>query len=325
MPELVNLEWRVSEPVVNTLLEEANLKLGALDAFSAIVPDVELFINMHVAKEAVNSSKIEGTQTQIEEIVQKERNMLPEKKDDWNEVQNYIQALNFAIDELEKLPLSSRLFTATHNVLLSSVRGRHRMPGEYRKSQNWIGGSSLKDVVFIPPPHESINGLMGDLENFLNNENIDVPHLIRIAISHYQFETIHPFLDGNGRIGRLLIPLYLISQGLLAKPALYMSDFFDRNRANYFDSLMRVRLGGDLTQWVKFLLVGMAETARRGRDVFKQILELRADVDHRVLELGRRATTGKQALNFLYSNPVVNAVQLAQALGVSEPTANALI
>ena len=203
VPEPINIEWIISDPSINTLLEEANLKLGALDAFSIIVPDVEVFIRMHIVKEATKSSRIEGTQTQMEEAVQKQRDINPEKKDDWNEVQNYIEAMNYAIAELEKLPLSSRLFCNAHSILLDKVRGKHKVPGEYRKSQNWIGGTSLKDAIFIPPSHEEVNNLMSDLENFINNEKINVPHLIRIALAHYQFETIHPFLDGNGRLGQV--------------------------------------------------------------------------------------------------------------------------
>lgn len=324
-PAGVNQEWVWGDPMINTMLEDATRALGELNAFSLIVPDIDLFTRMHVVKEAQTSSRIEGTETGFKEALMQEEQIRPEKRNDWHEVQNYIDALNFAVKQLEKLPLANRLLKQTHAVLMQGVRGEHKAPGEFRTSQNWIGGSSLADATFIPPQADGVPEMMSDLEKFWHNQAIAVPHLIRIAISHYQFETIHPFLDGNGRIGRLLIPLYLISQGLLAKPALYMSDFFDRNRASYFDSLMSVRRSGDLVQWVKFFLVGMAETARRGRNVFQQIMTLRSDVEHRVLKLGRRAATGKQALNVLYSTPVINAPQLAGALRVSEPTANALI
>jgi Fic family protein len=166
---------------------------------------------------------------------------------------------------------------------------------------------------------------MGDLEKFWHNEKIAVPHLVRAAISHYQFETIHPFLDGNGRIGRLLIPLYLVSHGLLAKPSLYLSDFFERHRAAYYDALMRVRTSNDMIHWVRFFLNGVAQTATKGREVFRQILALRTEVEHAVLDLGKRAPTALLALNLLYRNPIVNAGDLAQALSITAPTANALI
>src|SRR5690554_1459965 len=247
-PTTVNREWNWENPKINTLLARASRTLAELDAFSLIVPDIDLFIQMHIAKEANNSSRIEGTQTEIDEVVLDSEQLAPEKRDDWQEVHNYIQSINEAMDELNRLPLSNRLLKQTHAVLMQGVRGEHKTPGEFRRSQNWIGGSSLVDAAFIPPHQLEVPELMGDLELFWHNEKIDVPELIRIAISHYQFETIHPFLDGNGRIGRLLITLYLVSKGLLRKPSLYLSDFFERNRASYYDALMRVRTSNDRSE-----------------------------------------------------------------------------
>lgn len=324
-PVLVNHDWIWEDAKINTLLEQANRALGELNAFSLIVPDIDLFIEMHVVKEAQTSSRIEGTQTGIDEALMSEEQIQPEKRDDWREVRNYIDAVNTAIKELDTLPLSNRLLKQTHEILLRGVRGEHKQPGEFRTSQNWIGGSNLMDAVFIPPHPEGVPGLMGDLELFWHNEEVTVPHLVRLAISHYQFETIHPFLDGNGRIGRLLIPLYLVSKGLLAKPSLYLSDFFERNRASYYDALMRVRISDDMTHWVRFFLSGVAETAAKGRDVFRKILTLRTEVEHAVLSLGKRAPNARQALNLLYRKPVVSAADVEKALGVSTPTANILI
>ena len=310
---------------INTLLEEATRALGELNAFSLIIPDIDLFIQMHVVKEAQTSSRIEGTQTGIDEALMPEEQILPENRDDWREVRNYIDAVNTAVAELEKLPLSNRLLKQTHSVLMHGVRGEHKQPGEFRISQNWIGGSSLADAVFIPPHPDGVPDLMGDLEKFWHDETVVVPHLVRIAISHYQFETIHPFLDGNGRIGRLMIPLYLVSHGLLAKPSLYLSDFFERNRASYYDALMRVRVSNDLVHWVRFFLKGVAETASKGRDVFRQVLALRTEVEHAILKLGKRTPNARAALNMLYSRPVITADQLEKGIAVSTPTANALI
>ncbi|MFN8277014.1 MAG: Fic family protein [Chitinophagales bacterium] len=326
LPERINKEWIVSDPAINTLLEEANLKLGALDAFSIIVPDVEVFIRMHIVKEATKSSRIEGTQTHIEEALQKQRDINPEKRDDWQEVQNYIEAMNFAIAELENLPLSSRLFRKTHEVLLDGVRGKHKMPGEYRKSQNWIGGSSLKDAVFIPPPHEEVDPLMGDLENFVNNDSINVPHLIRIAIAHYQFETIHPFLDGNGRLGRLMITLYLVRHKILHKPTLYLSDFFEKNKELYYDNLTVVRSKNNLTQWIKYFLVAVVETAKQGADTFKEILKLREELEGKtIITLGKKLPFAKQLLTHLYKHPVITALDIEEDFNVSKATANNII
>ena len=324
-PVLVDHSWIWEDSTINALLESANRALGELNAFSLIVPDIDLFIEMHVVKEAQTSSRIEGTQTGMDEALMTEDQIQPEKRDDWREVRNYVDAVNGAIVELQTLPLSNRLLRKTHEILMRGVRGENKQPGEFRISQNWIGGSSLMDAVFIPPHPEGVPALMSDLEKFWHNESITVPHLIRLAISHYQFETIHPFLDGNGRIGRLLVPLYLVSNGLLAKPSLYLSDFFERNRASYYDSLMRVRVSNDMIHWVRFFLQGVAETATKGRNVFQEILALRTDAEHKLLSLGKRAPNAKQALNLLYRRPMLNATDLENSLGISHPTANALL
>lgn len=324
-PVPINQEWTWEDPAINTLLESANRALGELNAFSLIVPDIDLFIHMHVVKEAQTSSRIEGTKTGMDEALMPEEQIQPEKRDDWREVRNYVEAMNTAIKELEKLPLSNRLLRRTHAILLQGARGEHKLRGEFRTSQNWIGGASLTDAAFIPPHQDGVPELMSDLERFWHNDTIQVPHLVRLAISHYQFETIHPFLDGNGRIGRLLMPLYLVSHGLLAKPSLYLSDFFERNRASYYDSLMRVRVSNDLIHWVRFFLNGMAETAVKGRETFKSILALRTDTEAAILGLGKRAPNAKRLLNLLYSNPLVSAGEIENSLAVSQPTADALI
>ena len=324
-PVRVNHAWTWEDGSISTLLEEATRALGELNAFSLIVPDVDLFIRMHVVKEAQTSSRIEGTQTEIDEALLPEEEIAPEKRDDWREVQNYVDAVNNAVAELATLPLSNRLIRNTHAILMRGVRGETKQPGEFRTSQNWIGGSSLADAVFIPPHPDGVMDLMSDLEAFWHNGDVAVPHLIRAAISHYQFETIHPFLDGNGRIGRLLIPLYLISHGLLAKPSLYLSDFFERNRASYYDALMRVRVSNDIIHWVRFFLAGVAETASRGRDVFQSVLALRQELDGQVASLGNRSVTGRAALNWLFNNAVLTAADLRQGLGVTQPTADAII
>jgi Fic family protein len=324
-PIPVNHEWLWEDPTINTLLEAANRALGELNAFSLIVPDIDLFIQMHVVKEAQTSSRIEGTQTGINEALMPEDQIQPEKRDDWREVRNYVSAVNAAIVELASLPLSNRLLKQTHAILMQGVRGEHKQPGEFRTSQNWIGGSNVADAVFIPPHPDGVQDLMGDLEKFWHNDAITVPHLVRIAVSHYQFETIHPFLDGNGRIGRLLIPLYLVCHGLLSKPSLYLSDFFERNRAAYYDALMRVRVSNDMIHWVRFFLNGVAETATKGRDVFRQILTLRTEVEQTVLSLGKRTPNARQVLNLLYRTPIITAGIIEDKLSLSPPTANALL
>jgi len=325
-PTRINTSLVWEEGKINTLLAEANRKLGALDAFSTHVPDVDIFIEMHIAKEATKSSKIEGTQTEIEEALKKSINISPERKDDWQEVHNYIEAMNASVKKMESLPISARLLKDAHKILMQGVRGEHKNPGEFRTSQNWVGGASLQDAVFIPPVHTEINELMSDLENFLHNDPINVPVLIKTAIAHYQFETIHPFLDGNGRIGRLLITLYLVSSELLTKPSLYLSDYFEKHRQLYYDNLNNVRIKNDLSQWIKFFLVGIINTSEKGVDTFKAILKLKEKIeDDKLPELGKKLPKAKLLMKYLYKKPVVSAQEVQEELKVSLPTANSII
>jgi Fic family protein len=307
------------------LLSQANIKIGELNAFSQLIPDVDFFIKMHIFKEGTKSSRIEGTKTNIDEAIQKEEYIQPEKKDDWQEVQNYVQAMNQAIKSLAHLPLSNRLLKQIHKTLLQGVRGTHKLPGEFRRSQNWIGGSGLADATFIPPHQDSVADLMADLEKFLHNENIPVPHLIKVGIAHYQFETIHPFLDGNGRIGRLIITLYLVSNGLLHKPTLYLSDFFEKNKALYYDNLARVRTHNDLTQWLKYFLQGVRSTSESSIQTFKSIIILRSEAEHKIMSLGKKQALAKSFLLFLYSKPITDAADVAEALEINISTAFRLI
>ncbi len=326
LPEKINHSFVWTDEGINELLETASLKLGELNSFSRFVPDVDMFIKMHVFKEAVTSSRIEGTQTNIAEAIVAEKEINPEKRDDWREVNNYVSAMDTAIEELKTLPLSNRLIKNTHKILLSSGRGEHKNPGEFRKSQNWIGGASLTDAVFIPPLHTELPELLADLEAFLHNTEIKIPHLIRIAVAHYQFETIHPFLDGNGRIGRLLITLYLVSTGVLEKPLLYLSEFFEKNKTLYYDNLELVRTKNDLGQWLKFFLTGVIQTAENGVNTLHKITELKATIEReKILSMGKRAKQGSVLLHALFSKPVVTTKDVQNITGLSFPAANDLV
>ncbi len=324
-PAFINHTFIWDDPIINTLLEEATRTLSKLDAYTMIVPNVDIFIKMHITKEANTSSKIEGTQTNMDEVLMSIEDIAPEKRDDWQEVQNYITAMSEAIVELENLPLSNRLIKQTHKTLLSNVRGETKMPGAFRTSQNWIGGSNLNNASYIPPHHLEVADLMGDLELFLHNQEIHVPHLIKIAIAHYQFETIHPFLDANGRVGRLLITLYLIDKGLLAKPSLYLSDFFERNKGSYYDSLTMVRASSDLTAWIKFFLTAIIETAKNGEQTFESILVLKEEMDEVVISFGKKAQNAGKLMSTLYQNPVITINDVARILDIVHSTASILV
>ena len=326
MPEKINHDFSWEDTSINTLLEKASFHLGALNSFSSLVPDADMFIIMHIFKEAVISNRIEGTRTNIEEALNEQDNLDPEKRNDWQEVHNYVKAMNNAIQELENLPLSNRLVKNTHKILLSTGRGEHKSPGEFRISQNWIGGTSLSDAVFIPPAHEELPELLSDLELFLNNTNINIPHLIRIAIAHYQFETIHPFLDGNGRIGRLLISLYLVHSKVLQKPLLYLSDFFEKNKTLYYDNLTFVRTKNDMSQWIKYFLEGVSQTAENSAQTLKKIIELKTDLEkNKLLSLGKRTKTANEFLYFLFHSPVITSTALQKEMKITAKTANSLI
>jgi len=306
-PNAINRQWQIANPEIITLLSQADRQLGRLDMFSNYIPSIDLFISMYILKEATKSSRIEGTQTNIEEALHDAKDIPPEKRDDWNEVQNYILAMQEAIESLKSIPLSTRLIKQTHKVLLQGVRGEHKQPGDFRKSQNWIGGASIQDAVFVPPVYTSVPELMSDLEKFMHNDGLQIPELIKIAILHYQFETIHPFLDGNGRIGRLLITLYLVQKEILKKPILYLSDFLEKNRQLYYDNLFRVREKNDLQQWIKFFLVGIVETAKNSIDTFEKILLLKSEVENLALSKGSRAGAIQMVLEHLYKKPVITA------------------
>ena len=262
----------------------------------------------------------------MDEALLDEEEISPERKSDWQEVNNYIKALNQAIIELETLPISSRLIKKTHQILLNSVRGEHKQPGEYRTSQNWIGGNSLMDAVFIPPNQDYVQELMGDLENFLHNDDINVPALIKIGIAHYQFETIHPFLDGNGHIGRLLITLFLVDQKILNKPLLYLSAFFEKNKGLYYDNLTFVRSKNDMKQWLKYFLVGIAETAENATQTLSSVLELKANLENKITtDFGKKSNKASLLLQHLFKKPVIHVNQAKDITNSTYKTANELV
>lgn len=325
-PVFINRIYKIDDAALQLLIEKSTLKLGELNAYAQLVPDIDHFIKLHVVKEATVSSKIEGTQTNMEEALLKEEEIEPEKRNDWREVNNYVNALNQSVENLSKLPLSSRLLKQAHKTLLDGVRGESKLPGEFRRSQNWIGGATLNDATFIPPVYHDVEKLIGDLENFLHNDDTGLPNVLKAAVAHYQFETIHPFLDGNGRIGRLLITLYFIDANILQKPVLYLSDFFERNRSLYYDNLMAVRTRNDIQQWLKFFLVGIIETADKAIEGLREIIKLKQDCEtKRIVTLGKRVPKAQILLQYLFTQPIVRPDDVSKITETSLVTAYKLI
>jgi len=308
------------------LLSKADMALARLDGMGYILPNVNIFIAMYVKKEALLSSQIEGTQASLEDLFQFESGSVIKNINDVEEVVNYVKALNYGIDRLDTLPMSLRLITEIHEILMSGVRGGDKITGEFKKSQNWIGpsGSTLKDATYIPPPpHESLTA-MGDLELYMHKSD-GLPILINCALVHYQFETIHPFLDGNGRLGRLIITFYLYWKGVLDKPLLYLSYFFKKNRREYHDRLNLVRKEGDFEQWIGFFLKGVIETAESASETVKAVLELQSI--HRELLWQKKISSPIAAgvLDKLFYNPLVTIKEISSWFDISYQAASTLI
>ena len=312
---------------LQALLSKADRCLGRLDGSIRTLPNADLFVFMYVRKEAVLSSQIEGTQSSLNDILEAEAEILnPDRPADVDEVLNYVRAMRHGLERLGKLPLSVRLFREIHNVLMQDVRGGQRDPGELRKIQNWIGpeGCDLKDANFVPPPPRAVADCLGDLERFLQSEKL--PVLIQVGLAHAQFETIHPFLDGNGRMGRLLIAFMLCQREILQTPVLYLSHYFKRNRQAYYDSLQAIRDRGDWEAWIKFFLVGVIEVAQEATDTARSIVDLReAHRDLITERFGRVAANGLKVLERLYAKPIISVQDIEQLAGVSFPAANKLM
>lgn len=307
-----------------SLLINANKALAALESVSAHIPDMELFVSMYVRKEALMSSQIEGTQATLEDVLDPmiEKNMNRNVAD----VVNYIRATEYSVKRLETLPLCNRLIKETHAILMENAHGQEKNPGEFRRSQNWIGGhgSTLKTAKYIPPNQEDMQDAMSALEKYMNEDD-DTDTLIKAALIHYQFETVHPFLDGNGRVGRLLITLYLIEKNVLTTPALYISYFLKKNRIEYYDRMTEVRSKGNYEQWIKFFLAAIDECARDAVGTINILSDLKKKNEEKISLMGRASENTMRVFNYLKSHPIIDIGKTADALSVSFNTVSSAV
>jgi Fic family protein len=313
---------------IQALLSRADLALGRLDGVVSVVPDPDLFVFQYVRREAVLSSQIEGTNASLVDVLEFEAELeKAERRVDVDEILNYIEAMDYGLQRLDSLPLSRRLLCEVHALLMKDVRGGepHKTPGEIRRSQNWIGGSSPATARFVPPPDALVGDLFADLERYLHAPE-PVPPLVKAAIAHAQFETIHPFLDGNGRTGRLLITFWLVEQGVLRKPLLYMSLFLKQHREEYVSRLQAIRDEGEWEEWITFFLDGVAIVANEATATAVEILQLRERDRARIGEkFGRRTHHAMVLLDELFKRPMIRSKAVESLLGVSQPTASALV
>lgn len=309
------------------LLSQADRAIGKLNAIDQLVPDVDFFIYMYVTKEAAFSSQIEGTQATFLDYFKAEAKIIDKDvPSDVDEIKNYIGAMNHGINRLKTLPLSWRLVREMHAILLKGVRGQHKTPGEFRRSQNWIGGPSIETASFIPPPPHNMQEALSDLEKFMHDTSRKFPPLIKAGLIHAQFETIHPFLDGNGRTGRLLITFYLYKEKILSRPLLYISQFFKKYRRDYYDKLNGYRAGNGVENWLKFFLEGVRAVSEEAVITAQKITELREGHIHAVSNFGRNTNTALKLLNKLYSLPIVDSKLVGKITGISsKANINALI
>ena len=303
-------------------VEQARQSLGRLDGLASVLPNLPLFIYAYVRKEAVLSSQIEGTQSSLSDLLLFENNEAPGVPlQDVQEVSNYVAAMSHGLERLRAgFPLSLRLIREIHEILLSKARGSQKSPGEFRRSQNWIGGSRPGNAVFVPPPPELVIDCMNTLELFLHQERTDLPLLIKTGLIHAQFETIHPFLDGNGRLGRLLITFLLCAAGVLREPILYLSLYFKQHRAAYYDLLDRVRTKGDWETWLDFFLTGVRDTAEQAATAARRILAVFEDHRRKIEALGRPAASALRVFEHMQRNPILSIPAAAERIGISSPT-----
>ncbi len=322
IPSSIDDIWTWSSPEINSLLSEADQEIGALSSFSELVPDIELYIRMHLRVEANRSSRIEGTMTSVEEDMLPREILNAEQRCDVLEIDNYVKALDYGVSRIlaDDFPFTSRLLRELHQILMQGVRGEHKTPGEFRRSQNFIGGSKPSDALYVPPALIDMDEAISDFDKFAHRNGI--PILIKLALMHYQFETIHPFLDGNGRIGRLMIPLFLLSEKKLIKPCFYISSYFEKHRSEYYDALQKARTENDMKRWVCFFLNASLNTAREAKSIFSRAIRQVEEYNSYIINKGSQHKAIGITIKAMYSKPVTTAMELAEDTGLSIQSVN---
>lgn len=317
----INYNWGWEDTRLNYLLAEASRQIGELNAYSSCLQNVEVYIKMCMKIEANKSSSIDGGTTTIRENLSEFVDVEPEKQEDWENVRNYVEALKYGSDKInEGSKVCTKLMTEMHKILMQGKSMQDKKPGKLRNSQNWIGGDTPSEAIYVPPPHEEIIECLTDFEKFIDNDNIDTPELVKLAMLHYQFESIHPFLGGNGKIGRMIIPLYLQSKGMLDKCVLYISDYFEKNKDTYFKMLTKVRTNSDIIGWIKFFLEAIIDSAKTAKEMLKKIKGLSEEMGQVALDLPVKPVSATKVLDTLFAEPIINKERLGEITEIKEGT-----
>lgn len=329
-PSKINQALQFDDMSMLLLLSEAERELGRLDMNADLTPNLDLFLVTLDMKEAMSSANIEGTRTSYDSLVKKDDDEPSLAKtleqSDSSKVYSIISTTSEALGDLEEgKALNAKFIKNMHHTLMIGENDPSKLPGEYRNTDSWVGGVTMRDAKFVPPHFSTVDELMQDLEDFIENDSLNIPHLIKAGMIHYQFETIHPFMDGNGRLGRFLMPLYLYYKKVLKHPVLFISEFFKENKYLYYDNLMHARLNNDLNQWLKFFLVGVIETSKKSNAIFGEVRQLEKEVEEKISGLGLRYQNAKELMNYLYSKPYVSANIVSSYLDIAMPTAYNLI
>lgn len=322
----INYEWSWEDSKLNKMSAEVNRQIGELNGYSKLLPNMDAYTKMLMVVEANKTSKIEGTNIKMEDCLLQPSDIEAEKKEDWDRIQRHIDAMNYGIQQIgEQVTVGTKLLREIHNILLQGEKGDEKNLGKLRGMQTWVGGTSILDAIYIPPPHTEIVECLADFEQFIANEDTNTPDVVKLAMLHYQFESIHPFVGGNGRIGRMLIPLYLRSKGFLDKPCLFVSEYLEQNKEEYFNRLAKVRTSSDIIGWINFFLEAMLESAKRTNNRLQQLSQLKNEMDNVVMNTPVKPDNAKKIVETFYKEPIVDVLRLGELSGIKGGTMRTVI